>query len=180
MSPRHWSPSANFLPSFICSDKLTSLSIWFAQCNKGGKNPVNSSMNTAQKRGSSRQRLKWGSKRGTLRQPGARRWAWFPLLFGARMGIHSGRARLSLCVWSPAAFARPCSDTPCTDLPPLLLLNPIRAHSHMLDRQRRHGQVSPLPNSSQESLFSLLTQPHTVAPGHIHTRPQHPPSLDRS
>lgn len=37
MSPRHWSPSANFLPSFICSDKLTSLSIWFARCNKGGK-----------------------------------------------------------------------------------------------------------------------------------------------
>lgn len=132
---------------------------------------------------------------------GARTWAClvaspsqFPLFFGARTGVQTGRAGVFLCVWSPAVFARPWCDTrsslhgpagttagTCPAAPlPRKIFNPIHAHGDTLDRRRRRGQMSPLPNSSQGSLFSLLAQPHTVAPGHTHTRPQYTPSLDRT
>lgn len=121
MSPRHWSPSANSLPSFICSDKLTSLSIWFARCNKGGKKPVN---------------ITWMQPKSGVRaavsevrqQDGnseARCSKRIPSVTWCQSRIQTGRARLFLSVGSPLHTPGLTHAHPCTDLP-LLPLCPGR------------------------------------------------------
>lgn len=146
------------------------------------------SRNAAQKRGSSRQRLKWGSERGTLRQArcssvslrgGGSELIASVVLCQSR--IHTGRARLFLCLWSPSAFAHPWSDTHSSQPGPAPRAPLLRQIFNPCPRPHWTGREG----MDRSHLYQTLPRKTFSHHWHSHTlwllvwRPQHIPSLDR-
>lgn len=164
---------------------------------KEEKKPVNISMNTAQKRGASMQRLKSGSKTGTQRQP----WCSYVSPWGSgsqsipsviwcqnRDSDRQGQG-VSLCLIPRCCLCMPLvrhTLHPCTTLPaqqsgpaptaplPRQIFNPIHAHAHSGQKEKAWTDLTSTKVFPGKPFLTVDTATHGGSWPHSHEVPAHP------